>query len=90
MYIFLGVIGAIAFFGFLAYEQITGRRYSSIDEFRMMMVTALVILTVIAALVTVMCLVAALWMVAVVFLVIAFLLGLSSYLIYYNVRTGKR
>ena len=58
MTLFFGIIGALAFFIFYVYEDISGNRYEYYDEKKMMYMTAAVITAVIAVLALFVCIAA--------------------------------
>lgn len=82
---FFYVIGAFVYFTFRAYEEISGKEYSSNDEFRMMIVTGCIIIVVIDVLAGLICVAAGAWngIVAVLCIVIALDFGAIAYLVHY-------
>lgn len=79
MTLFFGIIGALAFLIFGAYESISGNRYEYHDENKMMYMTAAIITAVIATFFLFVCIAAGTWLgVICCLVVIAFCILLAN------------
>ena len=89
MTLFIGIIGALGWLIFSAYEEISGKKYSFHDEGRMMYMTAFIITALIA--VIALCFFATIgsWSGVVFCLFVIGLCALCAYMLYDRVQKGR-
>ena len=89
MTLFFGIIGALGWLIFSAYEEVTGKRYSFHDENRMMYMTAFIITAAVATLALCVFVAIGSWVAVAFCLFIIFLCVLCAYMLYDHVQRGR-
>ena len=78
------IVGAMASLIFSFYEEISGKKYEYRDEFRLMMMTAFIIIAILGVLLSIICICGKLWDCVSIGIVIAFLFGVFAFIAYYT------
>ena len=89
MTLFFGIIGALGWLIFSAYEEMSGKKYSFHDEGRMMYMTAFIITAVLAVLATCLFVAIGSWGGAAFCLFVVGLCVLCAYMFYEQVQKGR-
>ena len=77
------IVGVMAFFIFRIYEEMTGEKYSNSDEFRVMLMTAFIIIAILGFLLSIICVCEKLWDCVSIGVAIALLFGSFAIIAYY-------
>ena len=89
MTLFFGIIGALGWLIFSAYEEMSGKKYSFHDENRMMYMTAFIIAAVIAVIALFFFAAIGSWGAVLFCLVVIGLCALCAYMLYDQVQKGR-